>query len=159
MPTYRCTASHGLLDTERKAAIAREITRIHSEVTGAATFFAQVIFDEVPSGNYFVGGARLQGGQIFVNGQIRAGRSQLDLRRLLKDLLAGVTAASGLSSQFVWIYVTELPARHMAEYGQILPEPGDEQGWLTNLPIEDRTVMLSVEKRLEAGVSSAAEVS
>jgi phenylpyruvate tautomerase PptA (4-oxalocrotonate tautomerase family) len=144
MPTYRCTTPHGLLDTERKAAIAREITRIHSEVTGAATFFAQVIFDEVPSGNYFVGGAGLHGEQIFVFGQIRAGRSELDLQRLLKDLLAGVAAASGFSSQSVWLYVTELPARLMAEYGHILPEPGDEQSWLTNLPIEDRALMLSV---------------
>ena len=50
---------------------------------------AQVIFDEVPIGNYFVGGAPLQGKQIFVNGQIRAGRSALDLQRLLKDLVVG----------------------------------------------------------------------
>jgi phenylpyruvate tautomerase PptA (4-oxalocrotonate tautomerase family) len=96
MPTYRCTTPQGLLDAERKASIAREITRIHNAITGAATFFAQVIFDEVPIGNYFVGGAPLQGKQIFVNGQIRAGRSALDLQRLLKDLVAGVTAASGL---------------------------------------------------------------
>jgi phenylpyruvate tautomerase PptA (4-oxalocrotonate tautomerase family) len=144
MPTYRCTTPYGLLDAEHKAAIAREITRIHSEVTGAATFFAQVIFDEVASGNYFVGGAQLQGEQIFVCGQIRAGRSELDLQRLLRDLLAGVAVASGLSSHCVWVYVTELPARLMAEYGQILPEPGDEQRWLSNLPVEDQTRMLSV---------------
>jgi phenylpyruvate tautomerase PptA (4-oxalocrotonate tautomerase family) len=139
MPTYRCTTPQGLLDAERKASIAREITRIHNAITGAATFFAQVIFDEVPIGNYFVGGAPLQGKQIFVNGQIRAGRSALDLQRLLKDLVAGVSAASGLSSLSVWVYVTELPAKRMAEYGHILPEPSDEQPWLSNLPVDDPT--------------------
>jgi phenylpyruvate tautomerase PptA (4-oxalocrotonate tautomerase family) len=144
MPTYRCTTPLGLLDPERKAAIAREITHIHNTVTGAATLFAQVIFDEVPAENYFVGGARLQGKQIFVNGQIRAGRSKLDLHRLLKELVAAVGTACGLSSLCVWVYVTELPAKLMAEYGHILPEPGDEQRWLSNLPGDDRTFMLSV---------------
>jgi phenylpyruvate tautomerase PptA (4-oxalocrotonate tautomerase family) len=146
MPTYRCTTPQGLLDTERKASIAHEITRIHNAITGAATFFAQVIFDEVPVGNYFVGGAPLPGKQIFLNGQIRAGRSALDLQRLLKDLVAGVTAASGLSSLSVWVYVTELPAKRMAEYGHILPEPGDEQAWLSNLPADDRAQMLNVRR-------------
>ncbi len=127
MPTYRCTTPPGLLGAERKAEIAREITRIHSSVTGAASLFAQVIFDEVPAENYFVGGAPLQGKQIFVNGQIRAGRSELDLHRLLKDLVAAVGTASGLSNLCVWVYVTELPAKLMAEYGHILPEPGDEE--------------------------------
>jgi hypothetical protein len=28
MPTYRCTTSHGLLNDERRAAVAREITRL-----------------------------------------------------------------------------------------------------------------------------------
>ena len=48
MPTYQCTAAAGLLDAGKKSAIAAEITRIHNAVTGAASFFAQVIFTDVP---------------------------------------------------------------------------------------------------------------
>ena len=36
MPTYHCTVTAGLLDAGKKAAIAKDITRIHSAVTGAA---------------------------------------------------------------------------------------------------------------------------
>jgi hypothetical protein len=32
----------------------------------------------------------------------------------------------------------EIPAGQMAEYGHVLPEPGDEAAWLASLPGEDR---------------------
>jgi phenylpyruvate tautomerase PptA (4-oxalocrotonate tautomerase family) len=60
MPTYYCTSIEGRLSTQQKSKIAGEITRIHAEVTGAPTYFAQVIFDEVKPGNYFIGGAALK---------------------------------------------------------------------------------------------------
>uniref|UniRef100_UPI001952E9C7 tautomerase family protein n=1 Tax=Stenotrophomonas maltophilia TaxID=40324 RepID=UPI001952E9C7 len=84
--TYICTVPAGRLSAEQKSRVAAEITRIHNEVTGAATFFAQVIFNEVPAGNYFIGGKPLREDQIFINGQIRAGRSALDRARLLRGL-------------------------------------------------------------------------
>jgi len=34
MPTYHCTAPAGLRDAAKKAAIAKEITRVHNAVTG-----------------------------------------------------------------------------------------------------------------------------
>ena len=144
MPTYRCTAPAGLLDAESKAAVAREITRAHNTVTGAATFFAQVVFDEVPEGSYYVGGAPLTGSQIFVNAQIRAGRSEADLDRLIAALIEGVARAAALPRLAVWVYLTELPARRMAEYGHILPEPGSEAAWLDGLPSADRAHMLAI---------------
>ncbi|MBI3701248.1 MAG: hypothetical protein HY242_12485 [Afipia sp.] len=42
MPTYCCIAPAGLLGAGKKAAIAKDITRVHSEVTGAAGFFAHL---------------------------------------------------------------------------------------------------------------------
>jgi phenylpyruvate tautomerase PptA (4-oxalocrotonate tautomerase family) len=76
MPTYTVTTPEGCLTADKRAAIAREITRVHSETTGAPTYFAQVIFNEVAPGKYFVGGQPLHGQQLFVNGQIRAGRTR-----------------------------------------------------------------------------------
>jgi phenylpyruvate tautomerase PptA (4-oxalocrotonate tautomerase family) len=55
MPTYVCTIKEGRLSPDQKSRIAGEITRIHCEVTGAPTFFAQVIFEEVKSGQLFHG--------------------------------------------------------------------------------------------------------
>jgi phenylpyruvate tautomerase PptA (4-oxalocrotonate tautomerase family) len=68
MPTYFCTSTKGRLTSEQKSKIAGEITRIHAEVTGAPSFFAQVIFSDVQSGDWFMGGAPLTHDQIFIYG-------------------------------------------------------------------------------------------
>lgn len=141
MPTYTCIVPAGRLSGDQKARIAAGITRVHHEVTGAATFFAQVIFQEIAEGNYFVGGRLLADDQIFINGQIRAGRSAIDRARLLRELHACITAAADAKATSVWIYITDLPARDMIEYGHVLPEPGQETAWLDNLPTDDRARM------------------
>src|SRR5258708_35991983 len=91
MPTYTVTCVEGTLDAPKRAKIASAITRIHSETTGAPTYFAQVIFTEVTPDCYFVGGSPLKGQQVFVNGQIRGGRSAET-----KDaVITPITAAGG----------------------------------------------------------------
>jgi phenylpyruvate tautomerase PptA (4-oxalocrotonate tautomerase family) len=146
MPTYHCTAPAGLLDQQKKSDIAKEITRVHNAVTGAAAYFAQVIFHDVSNGNHFMGGAPLQSDLVFVHGIIRAGRSVPDRQKLTSEIMASVGRLSGLHKRFVWVYITENPARQMAEYGHILPEPGDEPTWFAGLPEEDRAYMQSVGK-------------
>jgi phenylpyruvate tautomerase PptA (4-oxalocrotonate tautomerase family) len=131
------------LSAEQKVRLAEEITHAHTEITGAAGFFAQVIFDEVPEGNHFVGGAPLGLGQIFIHGQIRAGRSAVDRQKLITRLVKVASEVSGLPTNAAWVYIIELPARCMAEYGHILPEPGDEQSWAAALPAADRERMQS----------------
>lgn len=144
MPTYHCTTTAGLLDGAAKARIAAEITRIHQAVTGAAAFFAQVIFSEVAAGDYFMGGKPLAGDQLFIHGHIRAGRSAVDRQKLVSALVDAVGTAATLPKRSVWVYVSEIPPRQMAEYGHVLPEPGDENAWLQGLPAEDRAFMLKV---------------
>jgi phenylpyruvate tautomerase PptA (4-oxalocrotonate tautomerase family) len=146
MPTYHCTIPAGLLDAGKKSAIAAAITRIHNAVTGAASFFAQVIFTEVAKGNHFMGGAPLASDQIFVHGFIRAGRSVPDRERLVTELVGALAGCSGLPTKHVWVYVSEIPPRQMAEYGHLLPEPGSETAWLEGLPPDDRAYMQSVGK-------------
>lgn len=142
MPTYQLTVPANRLSREQKARAAAEITRVHNEVTGAATFFAQVIFQEVPEGSYFVGGRMLADDQLFLHGQIRAGRSAPDRRRLLLALRDAVALVADAEPVSVWVYLVDLPARDMIEYGHILPEPGDEASWMECLPIADRKRML-----------------
>jgi phenylpyruvate tautomerase PptA (4-oxalocrotonate tautomerase family) len=146
MPTYHCTAAAGLLDAGKKSAIAAEITRIHNVVTGAASFFAQVIYTDVANGNHFMGGAPLASDQIFVHGFIRAGRSVPDRRKLVTEMATALARLAELPKKSVWVYVTEIPATQMAEYGHVLPEPGDEKAWLDKLPAEDRAYMQSIGK-------------
>ena len=141
MPTYTLFAPAGRMSGVQKAAAAEEITRRHNEITGAATFFAQVIVLEVAAGNWFMGGRALGADQIFLHGQIRAGRSAVDRARLLTALRDAVMAASGAEAASVWVYLVDLPARDMVEYGHVLPEPGGEQAWMEGLPDEHRARM------------------
>jgi phenylpyruvate tautomerase PptA (4-oxalocrotonate tautomerase family) len=141
MPTYRVVAASGLLSAEKKQHIAQAITRVHNRVTGAQTFFAQVIFTNVAAGDHFVGGAPLQGDHVFVHGHIRAGRGAELKRQLLLDVVAAVASAGTIAPNRIWAYITELPPGQMAEYGHLLPEPGGEAAWLSSLPAGDRALM------------------
>jgi phenylpyruvate tautomerase PptA (4-oxalocrotonate tautomerase family) len=143
MPTYTVTTPEGCLDDEKRARIAREITRVHHETTGAPAYFAQVLFVEIKPGRYFVGGGPLKGKQVFVNGQIRAGRTVESKDALIRQMLVAVAQAVMLPANHVWVYITDLIPRQMAEFGHVLPEPGDEAKWAEGLPAADRTYMES----------------
>ncbi|CAH2408781.1 tautomerase family protein [Mesorhizobium escarrei] len=145
MPTYLCTSTTGRLTSEQKSKIAGEITKIHSEVTGAPAFFAQVIFSEVKAGDWFIGGAQLTHDHIFISGHIRAGRAVVDKTRMIKLMSEGVAQAADVKNgRAVWLYLNELPPRQMIEFGQVLPEPGDEPAWTAALPEQDRAFMQSL---------------
>lgn len=143
MPTYTVTALDGCLDGAKRQKIAAAITRIHSETTGAPTYFAQVIFVDVKPDRYFVGGVPLHGQQVFVNGQIRAGRTRDSKDALIAQMLAAVADAAGLATNNIWIYIEELVPRQMVEFGNVLPEPGDEAKWTAALSAADRDHMQS----------------
>jgi phenylpyruvate tautomerase PptA (4-oxalocrotonate tautomerase family) len=147
MPTYTFTSVEGTLDAPKRAKIASAITRIHSETTGAPTYFAQVIFTEVAPDCYFVGGSPLKGQQVFVNGQIRGGRSAETKDSLIAQITAAVAEASKLANRNVWVYITELVPRQMVEFGHVLPEAGDEARWAAALPEADRAHMQSFAPR------------
>jgi phenylpyruvate tautomerase PptA (4-oxalocrotonate tautomerase family) len=46
MPFYQCQTPEGLLDEDKRAKLADEITRIHCETTGAPKMFVHVAFTE-----------------------------------------------------------------------------------------------------------------
>ncbi|MBN3786027.1 tautomerase family protein [Burkholderia sp. Ac-20353] len=144
MPTYVVTAPHGRLTAQQKENMAADITRVHCDVTGAPAYFAQVIFNDVPRGDYFVGGRPLQGTEhVFLHGQIRAGRDNATKEKLLLGMMQAVADAAELESDCVQVYLVDVPARQIVEYGQILPLPGEEDTWWEAMP-------LHVRKRLEA---------
>jgi phenylpyruvate tautomerase PptA (4-oxalocrotonate tautomerase family) len=148
MPTYTVHVHAGALDAQRKARLAEGITRIHNEVTGAQTFFAQVVFNEIAAGNWFMGGAPLEGPQLFLHGQIRGGGRPLELKqRLLKALCEEVAEGAGIAKNRVWVYLVDLEPGLMIEYGHILPQPGQEKEWLAGLPAEDRSLMENVGRK------------
>ncbi|HEX4557606.1 MAG TPA: tautomerase family protein [Mycobacterium sp.] len=84
MPVYTCITAAKTLADHTKAALAAEITKIHSSITGAPTSFVHVVFQELPATNVFTDSSPSQ--PLLINGLIHAGRADADKVRLAKDL-------------------------------------------------------------------------
>jgi len=138
MPTYICSIRSGSLDTGRKQAIANAITQAHAETTGAPACFAQVMFREIDAGDHFVGGVPLGHDHLFIHGEIRAGRSAELCDTLIRRLTRDVAETAGVDPFAVWVYLIELPAAMMVEFGHVLPQPGKESDWIRSLSAADR---------------------
>ncbi len=138
MATYICRAPEGLLGAEVKAQLAATITANHAEVTSGGTTFVQVLFRPFAQEDCYVGGKPLAGPHVFIEGHIRAGRSTLERADFVRRTLPAVSELLGVPRYAIWIYLSELPSRAMAEFGHMLPEPGDDAAWLAALPEEDR---------------------
>ncbi|GEP12497.1 hypothetical protein [Methylobacterium gnaphalii] len=52
------------------------------------------------------------------------------LRRIMRETSENL----GISDQEVWVYISDIPAQGVLEFGNVLPEPGDEEQWLASLP-------------------------
>jgi phenylpyruvate tautomerase PptA (4-oxalocrotonate tautomerase family) len=144
MPTYTCSSVEGLLSTTIKHALAKAITAAHAEITGAPSYFAQVQFFDLQKGNIFIGGNTLNYDHLFIFGHIREGRSAMDRKTLIQRLGHDVADVAALEPTAVWVYLHELPAQAMVEFGHILPQAGDEAIWTSELPAADREFIQSI---------------
>ena len=136
MPTYTVTHSALGLGPEQKNRIANGITEVHNRVTGANKYFAQVIFNEKSGGSHFMGGKPVSEPQLFLHGEIRAGRTEEVKKQLILELRDVLIKCTGLDQSNVWVYILDLPPNQMIEYGEILPESGKENEWYSNLSSE-----------------------
>ena len=146
MPTYTLTSSNINLNPKKQKEIAKGITKIHNVVTGANTYFAQVIFNNTKKKNHFMGGKIVKEPSIFLLGQIRAGRSKKIKDRLISDLKNIIIKTSKLEESHIWVYIIDLPPSQMIEYGAVLPESGKESEWFTNLSPKLKNKLSKIEK-------------
>ena len=133
MPTYTVTHSNFKLHTKTKVQIAKGITRVHNLVTGANTYFAQVIFNKTKNNDHYMGGKKVREPQLFLHGQIRSGRSAKIKKKLILDLKNTLIKNSKLNETQIWVYIIDLTPSQMIEYGAILPESGGEAKWFKSL--------------------------
>ena len=146
MPTYTVTHSNFKLQTKTKVKIAKGITKVHNIVTGANTYFAQVIFNKTKKNNHFMGGKKVKEPSLFLLGQIRAGRSKEVKDELISDLKHVLIKNSKLDETQIWVYINDLPPSQMIEYGAVLPDSGKEKEWFANLPIKLKKKLAAIEK-------------
>ena len=133
MPTYTVTNSNFYISIKQQKKLAEGITKVHNIVTGANTYFAQVIFNKTKKNNHFMGGKKVKEPSIFLLGQIRAGRPKETKDKLISDLRDVITKNSKLDKTQVWVYIVDLPPSQMIEYGAVLPESGKEKEWFSKL--------------------------
>jgi phenylpyruvate tautomerase PptA (4-oxalocrotonate tautomerase family) len=134
MATYSVYFAGFSLTTHQKFTLAKAITKIHADVTGAEAYFAQVIFKQLDLHDCFIGGVLLDEPHIFLNGQIRGGRSEQMKKQLLVELEIAIQSTSKLAGHQIWTYIDEITPGQMIEYGQILPAVGDDSVWFSTLP-------------------------
>ena len=146
MPTYTVTNSNFNLSSKQQQNLANGITKVHNVVTGANTYFAQVIFNKTKKNNHFMGGKKVKEPSLFLLGQIRAGRSKKVKDKLINDLKNILVKKSKLNESQVWVYIIDLPPSQMIEYGAVLPVSGREKEWFKNLSPELRKKLSSIEK-------------
>ena len=146
MPTYTVTNSNFNLTSNQQKKLAEGITKVHNVVTGANTYFAQVIFNKTKKNNHFMGGKKVKEASIFLLGQIRAGRPKKIKDRLISDLKNILVKKTKLDETQVWVYIVDLPPSQMIEYGAVLPESGKELQWFKGLPNKLKKKLSQMEK-------------
>ena len=128
MPIYQCVTSK-TLSPETKAAIAKEITRIHVEFTAAPELFINVVFSDLPLGSHYLAGAVRENGTL-INAIVRAGRTLETRQALLKSLSAAWSRLTGQPERNLILKVEEADPAVIMEAGLIMPRPGEEAAWM-----------------------------
>ena len=146
MPTYTVKCSNFNLSHKQKNLLANDISNTHSKFTGANTFFAQVIFQKNEKNAHFMGGKLVKTKEIFLNGQIRAGRTSKVKKQLILGLRKILIENTKLQSDFVWVYLQDLLPDQMIEYGEVLPKSGQEKKWFDKLTPSLRKRLKKIEK-------------
>ena len=146
MPTYTVTNSNFNLTNKQQKDLAQGITKVHNVITGANTYFAQVIFNKTKKNNHFMGGKKVKEHSLFLLGQIRAGRSKKIKDRLISDLKKILVKKTKLDETQVWVYIVDLPPSQMIEYGAVLPESGKELQWFKGLSNKLKKKLSQMEK-------------
>jgi phenylpyruvate tautomerase PptA (4-oxalocrotonate tautomerase family) len=134
MPIYVCTAALGRLTPVQKTEIAKGITAIYREETGAPGYLVQVIFYDIAPGNHYVAGRPAPADQICIRCDTRSGKTNTQKSQMLRRIMQDVARISGAAEDAVSVLLCELPAANIAEYGCVAPAPGEEDAWFSSLP-------------------------
>jgi phenylpyruvate tautomerase PptA (4-oxalocrotonate tautomerase family) len=129
MPVYTCTTAESTLSGAVKAELATEIGRIHSSINHVPSTYVNVVFHELPSDCVYTDGQPAM--PVIVNGWVRAGHPDDETTRLAIEIASAVTRIAGVDAERVLVVMQSSPARFAVEGGRVLPEPGQEQAWMS----------------------------
>lgn len=76
--------------------------------------------------------------QVYVHGLVRQGRSTEVKQALMSQMLEEIVRIAGITAEEAWIYLEDIPATQMIEFGRFLPAPGEEAEWEKGMTPERR---------------------
>ena len=129
MPLYECISPPGTVTDTTRPQIAAEITRLHTEATGAPKSFVHVAFLDLPRGAHYTA-AQLDPHTTIIAANIRSGRSLETRQNLIKAISASWSRLTGQPENQLVMNVTEVESETVMEFGLILPAPGHEDEWM-----------------------------
>jgi phenylpyruvate tautomerase PptA (4-oxalocrotonate tautomerase family) len=122
MPLYFCFTPHGAISGSVKSGIAKEITRLHIEATGAPAALIHVVFQDLSVGSHFLAGKCDHRTSIII-ANFRPGTAGDVGPKLRKSVSAAWSRLTGQLEQQVIMTVND--ADGAAVTGFVLPEVGD----------------------------------
>jgi phenylpyruvate tautomerase PptA (4-oxalocrotonate tautomerase family) len=129
MPVYTCTTTKLTLSEGVKAELATEVGRIHSSINHVPSTYVNVVFHELPADCVYTDGQPAS--PVIVSGWVRAGHPDTETTRLATEIASAVTRIAAIPAERVLVVMQSSPARFAVEGGRVLPEPGQEQSWMS----------------------------
>jgi phenylpyruvate tautomerase PptA (4-oxalocrotonate tautomerase family) len=124
MPMYTAITEDGLVSEEKKAKIAKEITRIHTTVMKVPNNFVRVVFLSYPKGSGFAAGEKASTAAL--NCVLRSGHTDADKADMLRQLWSMFQDLTGVPTDQLAISLQEIPSSNAMEMGQIMQAVGHE---------------------------------
>ena len=122
MPLYTAITEDGFVSDDKKAKIAKEITRIHTTVMKVPNNFVRVVFLSYPKGSGFAAGE--QASTAALNCVLRSGHTDADKSEMLKQLWSMFQTITGIPTDQLAISLQEISSSNAMETGQIMPSVG-----------------------------------
>ena len=117
MPVYTVSTRTPVLQAQRDV-LARAITRVHCDLTGAPAIFVQVLYGhDLPL---------RPGVEAHLLANTRAGRTDEVNATLKRQMTEALVEHLDVAAEHISITLLEIPARWIMEGGDVLPEPGEE---------------------------------
>ena len=122
MPLYTAITEDGFVSDEKKAKIAREITRIHTTIMKVPSNFVRVVFLSYPKGSGYTAGKKAPTAAL--NCVLRSGHTDADKAEMLKQLWSMFQDLTGVTTDQLAISLQEIPSSNAMEMGQIMQAVG-----------------------------------
>jgi phenylpyruvate tautomerase PptA (4-oxalocrotonate tautomerase family) len=122
MPLYTAITEDGFVSDEKKAKIAKEITRIHTSVMKVPGNFVRVVFLSYPKGSGYTAGKAAPTAAL--NCVLRSGHTDAEKTEMLKQLWSTFQDLTGVTTGQLAISLQEIPSSNAMEMGQIMQAVG-----------------------------------